>query len=116
MVSIVIPAYGKLPYTLACLRSVAQHGARVPFEVIVVDDASPDNSAPTLGRIGGLRLLRNLNNLGFVGSCNAGAAAAGGQFLLFLNNDTQVSPGWLDALLRCFAERADCGIAGSRLV
>lgn len=116
LVSIVIPAYGKLPYTLACLRSVAQHGAQAPFEVIVVDDASPDDSAARLECIEGLRLLRNPHNLGFVGSCNAGAAAARGQFLLFLNNDTQVSPGWLDALLRCFAERADCGIAGSRLV
>ena len=115
-VSIIVPAYGKLPYTLACLRSVAQHGARVPFEVLVVDDASPDDSAVTLARIDGLRLLRNASNLGFVGSCNAGAAAARGEFLLFLNNDTQVSAGWLDALLRCFAERSDCGIAGSRLV
>jgi glycosyltransferase involved in cell wall biosynthesis len=61
-------------------------------------------------------LLRNAENLGFVGSCNAGAAAARGEFLLFLNNDTQLTPGWLDALLRCFDERADCGIAGSRLV
>jgi len=105
-----------LPYTLACLRSVARHGAQAPFEVIVVDDASPDDSAATLEHIEGLRLLRNPRNLGFVGSCNAGAAAARGEFLVFLNNDTQVSPGWLDALLRCFAERADCGIAGSRLV
>lgn len=116
LVSIVIPAYGKLPYTLACLRSVAQHGAQASFEVIVVDDASPDGSAAALERIGGLRLLRNPHNLGFVGSCNAGAAAARGEFLLFLNNDTQVSRGWIDALLRCFAERPDCGIAGSRLV
>jgi GT2 family glycosyltransferase/glycosyltransferase involved in cell wall biosynthesis len=105
-----------LPYTLACLRSVARHGAQAPFEVIVVDDASPDGSAANLERIEGLCLLRNPRNLGFVGSCNVAAAAARGDFLLFLNNDTQVSPGWLDALLRCFAERADCGIAGSRLV
>ena len=115
-VSIVVPVYGKLPYTLACLRSVARHGAEAPFEVIVVDDASPDDSAATLARIDGLRLLRNAANLGFVGSCNAGAAAARGAFVLFLNNDTQVGAGWLDTLLRCFAERPDCGIAGSRLV
>ncbi|MEO8748001.1 MAG: glycosyltransferase [Rhodanobacter sp.] len=115
-VSIVIPAYGKLPYTLACLRSVAQHGAQVPIELIVVDDASPDDSPAVLARIEGLRLLHNVSNLGFVGSCNAGAAMARGEFLLFLNNDTQVSAGWLDALLRCFAERPDCAIAGSRLV
>src|SRR5574337_607085 len=115
-VSVVITMHGELAHTLACLRSLARHGAQVPFEVIVVDDASPDASAATLAQIGGLRLLRNAANLGFIGSCNAGAAAARGEFLLFLNNDTQVSSGWLDALLRCFAERPDCGIAGSRLV
>jgi GT2 family glycosyltransferase/glycosyltransferase involved in cell wall biosynthesis len=115
-VSVIVPVYGKLAYTLACLRSIAQHGAQAPFEVIVVDDASPDDSASTLTRVEGLRLVRNERNLGFIGSSNAGAAAARGEFLFFLNNDTQVTPGWLDALLRCFAERADCGIAGSRLV
>ncbi|GGY14497.1 glycosyl transferase family protein [Rhodanobacter panaciterrae] len=115
-VSIVIPIHGKLAHTLACLRSLARHGAQAPFEVIVVDDASPDDSATALAQVAGLRLLRNERNLGFIGSCNAGAAVARGEFLLFLNNDTQVTSGWLDALLRCFAERADCGIAGSRLV
>ena len=115
-VSIVIPVHGKLAYTLACLRSLAKHGAQAGFEVIVVDDASPDDSAATLAKVGGLQLLCNAGNLGFVGSCNAGAAAARGEFLLFLNNDTQITSGWLDALLRCFDERADCGIAGSRLV
>ncbi len=115
-VSVIIPVHGKLAYTLACLRSLARQGAQAPFEVIVVDDASPDASAATLAQVGGLHLLRNAANLGFIGSCNAGADAARGEFLLFLNNDTQVTSGWLDALLRCFAERADCGIAGSRLV
>ncbi|KQX95408.1 hypothetical protein ASD22_15300 [Rhodanobacter sp. Root480] len=115
-VSVIIPVHGKLAYTLACLRSLARHGAQAPFEVIVVDDASPDDSATTLAQIDGVQLLRNPANLGFIGSSNAGAAQARGEFLLFLNNDTQVTPGWLDALLRCFAERADCGIAGSRLV
>lgn len=115
-VSVVIPVHGKLAYTLACLRSLARCGAQADFEVIVVDDASPDDSATTLAQVAGVKLLRNAANLGFIGSCNAGVAAARGEFLLFLNNDTQVTPGWLDALLRCFAERADCGIAGSRLV
>ena len=115
-VSVIVPVHDKLPYTLACLRSIARHGARAPFEVIVVDDASKDDSAATLARIDGLTVLRNPHNLGFIGSCNAGAAAARGEFLCFLNNDTQVTADWLDALLRCFAERADCGIAGSRLV
>ncbi|WP_213949638.1 glycosyltransferase [Luteibacter sp. dw_328] len=114
--SIVIPVYGKLEYTLACLRSIVANPPTDAFEVIVVDDASPDDSAGTLAKVSGIRLLRNATNLGFVGSCNAGAAAATGEFLIFLNNDTQVMPGWSEELLRCFALRADCGIAGSQLV
>lgn len=114
-VSVIIPIHGKLPYTLACLRSIARHGAAAPFEVIVVDDASPDDSAEALSRIDGVRVLRNATNLGFIGSCNAGADVARGTLLLFLNNDTQVTPGWLDALLACLDEEEGCGIAGSRL-
>jgi GT2 family glycosyltransferase/glycosyltransferase involved in cell wall biosynthesis len=115
-ISIVIPVYGKLEYTLACLRSIVANRPTVLFEVIVVDDASPDDSVETLAQISGIRLLRNAANLGFVGSCNAGASAARGEFLIFLNNDTQVMPGWSEELLRCFELRADCGIAGSQLV
>jgi GT2 family glycosyltransferase/glycosyltransferase involved in cell wall biosynthesis len=116
LVSVIIPVYGKAQYTLACLRSIARHQPKALFEVIVVDDRSPDDSVALLEQIGGVKLLRNERNLGFVGSCNAGAAAARGDFLLFLNNDTQVMPNWLDGLLCCFGDHADCGIAGSRLV
>ncbi|HET8897459.1 MAG TPA: glycosyltransferase [Rhodanobacteraceae bacterium] len=115
-VSIVIPVYGKFEYTAACLAALAEHAAATPFEVIVVDDASPDDSAGHIARIAGVRLLRNPENLGFVGSCNRGAAAAQGEFVLFLNNDTVVTAGWLEALLACFAERPDAGLVGARLV
>lgn len=116
LVSVIIPIHGKVAYTLACLRSIARNTPEALFEVIVVDDASPDDSVERLGQIQGLRLLRNDRNLGFIGTSNAGAAAARGDFLLFLNNDTQVTPHWLDGLLACFNDRKDCGIAGSRLV
>ena len=115
-VSIVIPTYGKLAYTLACLRSIVLHASDTPIEILVVDDAAPDDSAAVLAGVDGLRVLRNERNLGFIGSCNAGAQAARGEFLLFLNNDTQVTSGWMEALLQCFEERPDCGIAGSKLV
>ncbi|MCK9366948.1 MAG: glycosyltransferase [Metallibacterium scheffleri] len=115
-VSVIIPVHGHLAHTLACLRSIAACGDKIAFEVIVVDDASPDASAATLAQIQGLRLLGLPRNLGFVGACNAGAAAARGPFLCFLNNDTQVTPGWLDALRACFEDVPDCGIAGARLL
>lgn len=116
VVSIVIPVYGKVEYTLACLRSLSVASPAVPFEVIVVDDASPDNTASVLAEVEGLRLVRNDQNLGFVGSCNAGAATATGSLLVFLNNDTQVTSGAIDALVRAFELHPDTGIAGSQLV
>jgi GT2 family glycosyltransferase/glycosyltransferase involved in cell wall biosynthesis len=115
-VSIVMPVYNKIDYTVACLRSIDAHASATDFEVIVVDDASSDASAERLAQIGGIRVVRNDANLGFVGSCNAGAAQARGEFILFLNNDTVVTADWLDALLRVFAEEPDAGLAGSRLV
>jgi GT2 family glycosyltransferase/glycosyltransferase involved in cell wall biosynthesis len=117
LVSIVIPTYGKLAYTCACLDSLVRHAdPAIAFEVIVVDDASPDDSAEVLAKVEGLRLLRNPQNVGFVGSCNAGAAAARGRWLLFLNNDTEVGAGWLAALLDTFGAFPDAGLVGARLV
>ncbi len=114
--SIVIPVHGKLAYTLACLRSLVQTGLPDDVEVIVVDDASPDETGDVLPAIPGLRYHRNASNLGFVGSCNAGAAMARGAHLVFLNNDTTLTPGWIDALLRTFETHPDTGLAGAQLV
>lgn len=116
LVSIIIPVYGKLAYTCACLASLLEHAGDIPFEVIVVDDCSPDNSAEALAKVDGLRLLRNAENQGFIGSCNAGAAAARGRWLLFLNNDTVVTAGWLEALLATYDDFPDAGLVGARLV
>jgi GT2 family glycosyltransferase len=115
-VSIIMPVFGKVAYTIACLRSIAAHPGTVPFEVVVVDDASTDATPARLAEVAGIKLLRNAVNLGFVGTCNAGAAAARGEYLAFLNNDTLVTGSWLEALLRCFDEEPDCGLAGARLV
>jgi O-antigen biosynthesis protein len=114
--SIVIPAYNQLAMTLACLHALTQSGDQTPFEVIVVDDASPDQSLRRLATLPGLHYYRNTTNLGFIGTCNAGAAHARGEVLVFLNNDTLVQPGWLDALLTTFADHPDTGLAGSKLV
>ncbi|HQZ30830.1 MAG TPA: glycosyltransferase [Arenimonas sp.] len=114
--SIIVPVYNQLHYTLACLRALSDCGDATAFEVIVVDDASTDASSRVLPSIPGLRYHRNARNLGFIGACNAGAELAAGEFVVFLNNDTTVSPGWLDALLDTFARHPDTGLAGSKLV
>lgn len=114
--SLVVPTFNKLEYTLGCLAAVATSGDRLPFEVIVVDDASGDGTASVVPGIPGVTYVRNEQNLGFIGSCNRGASLARGRFLVFLNNDTAVQPGWLDALVRTFDEFPATGLVGAKLL
>ena len=114
--SLVIPVYGQLAHTLACLRALAAHPPAAAVEVIVVDDASGDDTPSVLPRIEGLRYHRRAANGGFIAACNDGAALARGEFLAFLNNDTVPQPGWLDALLATFDEEPRAGLVGAQLL
>ena len=116
LASIILPTCGKFSYTYHCLAALIAAGDATSFEVILIDDDPQGDTTARLKAYGNLRVLKNQENLGFVHSCNRGAAAARGQFLVFLNNDTQVQPGWLDALLDTFADQPDAGLVGSRLI
>ncbi|HNY30710.1 MAG TPA: glycosyltransferase [Fibrobacteria bacterium] len=116
LVSIVVPVYGHGAITLRCMESLAGHRTRISFEVVVVDDCTPGGTPRELEWVHGVHLFRNPTNLGFIGASNAGAAVSRGQFLVFLNNDTEVQPGWLDELVGTFRIRPDAGLVGSKLV
>ena len=103
-------------FTLQCLSSIARVGAENDFEVIVVDDASDDGTAQYVANIPTLTYIRNDANRGFIDACNRGASIANGHYLLFLNNDTEVQPGWLDELVGTFELFPEAGLVGSRLV
>src|SRR6266511_2167538 len=115
-VSTIIPVFNQLEYTQACLASLQAVQEQPPFEVIVVDDCSTDGTSEVIAQIRGVVYLRNDSNSGFIASCNAGAKTARGKYLIFLNNDTLVKPGWLTALLDTFKEELRVGIVGSKLL
>jgi len=115
-VSIVIPVHGKPLLTFTCLASVHANTPPGAFEVVVLDDASPEPAQASLSVVTGVRFVRNDTNMGFVGSCNRAAGLARGEILVFLNNDTIVTEGWLDAMLAIFARHPNAGLVGAKLV
>lgn len=117
MVSVIIPVHNKFSVTYDCLKSIHAALPDRAFEIVIVDDNSSDETLlASLVLSGAIRVVRNRGNLGFVRTCNAGAAAARGRYLLFLNNDTLVKENWLDALVDTFEQVPNVGIAGSRLL
>lgn len=116
LVSLIIPTFGKVDYTLRCLASIAAAPPQVSIETIVVDDASPDPRVAALAAVHGIRLVRRKENLGFLRSCNDAARLAQGDLIMLLNNDTEVMPGAIDALAGLLLQRDDAGIAGARLL
>ncbi|MDP1665896.1 MAG: methyltransferase domain-containing protein [Methylobacter sp.] len=115
-VSIIIPVYNQVHYTIQCLESICRYLPLSSFEIIVVDDCSSDDTTKRLSSIEGVKVVSNETNQGFVRSCNIGAKAARGEYLHFLNNDTEVTAGWLDELVRTFHEFPGTGFVGSKLV
>ncbi len=116
VVSVIIPVYGQMDYTYRCLQAISHHPNHTSYEVIVIDDCSPDETLEMLNRVTGIRVLKNEQNLGFNRSCNAAAHAARGRYVLFLNNDTEVTPGWLDELVYTFEAHPAAGLVGSKSV
>jgi GT2 family glycosyltransferase len=116
VVSVVIPTYKQAHYTFCCLESLASCEASLPFEVIIVDNASTDDTRRLLARVDHLVVHVNERNVGFGEACNTGAAAARGEYLCFLNNDTLVTPGWLTSLVETVRRDPTCGAVGGKLI
>lgn len=115
-VSIIIPLYNQAAYTKQCLETLI---ASTPsdYEVVLVDNASSDDTSELLRSLeGDVHIIRNAENLGFARACNQGAAVAQGEYLLFLNNDTVLLPGWLDPLTTLLDQETDVAVVGPKLL
>jgi GT2 family glycosyltransferase len=115
--SIVIPVHGRAGLTRQCIDAILAEPPAAGFEVIVVDDASPDDTAAVLAAYKDtIRVVARDENGGFARACNDGAAATRGEHLVFLNNDTIPTAGWLDALVAVADGEPRAAVVGSKLL
>ena len=115
-VSIIIPAHNKVEVTYLALCSLLIAPNRASFEVIVVDDASTDETAELENIVTGINVIHHETPQRFIRACNAGAQQARGRYVALLNNDVEVTAGWLDALIDAFDRFDNVGLAGSKLL
>ncbi|MBU5614595.1 glycosyltransferase [Geomonas azotofigens] len=116
LVSIIIPVHNQWAFTHSCLASIIRHSGSIPYEVIIADDLSSDETCRIGDIVENARVVRHQTNLGFLRNCNEAAKHAKGTYLLFLNNDTNVQHDWLAPLVELMERDASIGIAGSKLV
>ena len=111
-VTVAILAWNAWEYTARCLASL-RTTLRDGDQVVVVDNGSSDLTGTLLKRYPWVQVLTNTVNQGFAKGCNQAAAVASGDVIVFLNNDTILSPGWIEELLDPFRDR-EVGAVGPR--
>ena len=115
--TVVMPVHGRVGLTRRCLEAILADPPRTSFEIVVVDDASEDETPALLaGQPPEVRSLRREHNGGFAVASNEGAVAARGELIVFLNNDTEPHPGWLDALVEHADAHPEAAAVGAKLL
>ena len=116
VLSIVIVSFNARTDLVNCLLSLKKNPPSMPHEIIVVDNASSDDSVASAHRIPGVRVIEMGRNAGFSAANNAGIRESRGELVLLLNSDTLVPPGAIDRLVERLKATPEAGIAGPRLV
>lgn len=116
LVSILIPVYNQFAYTYHCLEHIKKYGGDIAYEIIIGDDCSSDRTKELEKVVKGIGVIHHERNYQFLINCNRMSKKARGKYLVFLNNDTQVQKGWLEALVSLMEEDKAVGLAGSKFI
>jgi GT2 family glycosyltransferase len=116
--SVIIPNFNGLRFLPACLGALREQTfPQERTQVILVDDGSTDGSTAYVAEhFPEVCVLALPSNRGLAAACNAGAAIASGDLLVMLNNDTEVEPGWLEALVRMANAHTEAGVIASKML
>lgn len=116
-VSVVVLTHNNLELTKVCLNSVIERSQYSNLEIVVVDNASTDGTIDYLAefqrRHSTVKVIFNRYNVGFAAGNNLGLAAATGEYLVLLNNDTVVTEGWILTLLHHLSDHPEIGLLGA---
>src|SRR6266849_9928986 len=114
--SVIIVSFNSSPFLTGCLSSVFAQAGRFPFEVIVVDNASVDNSVEIMhAKFPRVRVIANTMNKGFAAANNQGVRISSGEYILLLNPDTILHEGCLTSLVDFMGEHPDAAAAGPKI-
>jgi glycosyltransferase involved in cell wall biosynthesis len=113
-VGIFVQAYNTARYIGECLESVLAQGSGYALDVLVIDDASPDGTVDEVRRFGDrVRLVRHQTNTGATATANEGYAAVGGEFVMRLDSDDRLRPGFLDQTVPVLTAHPEAGLVYS---
>lgn len=116
-VTVIVLGWRDAPHLLTCLRTLRAAVRDVSYELVVVLNEPTDALQAVLAKVvHGAHVVTSRSNLGFGGAINVAAEAARGEFVVLLNDDTEVQPGWLEALVETADRIPECGAVGSRYV
>ena len=115
-VSILIPVYNEINYTIECLLSIRSSKPLVSYEVVIADDASTEDATWKLAGVPNVKYIRQPSNVGFLRNCNHAFQECSGEYVLLLNNDAQLMPGALNALVDVLDQNPDVAACGPKML
>jgi GT2 family glycosyltransferase len=116
-VTVIIPSYNHVEYTIACVISLLEHATKLHYEIIIGNNISTDETRAVFEALGGIvTCITHEVNGGFITNCNISSTHVRGKYMVLLNNDTLIVDGWLDELIAPFERFNNIGLVGSKLL
>jgi GT2 family glycosyltransferase/glycosyltransferase involved in cell wall biosynthesis len=115
ILSIILVLFNKVELSFACIQSILENVA-IGYEVIIVDNNSTDETKSFLERISGAKIIRNFENYHFIKANNQALEHVEGQYLLFLNNDTEIYESTISSAINTLINNEKCGAVGGKLI